>query len=116
VRFPIDQLSETTDLYPLLPSTSSLLLSVFCPQELFFSDDMAPAKPIELGEYRPILITHAQEYRDSKGTDRDEIVAEIMKEIVAQNGGNAQKDVLKGLDTVSHQIQPHNPGISLDWA
>jgi hypothetical protein len=77
---------------------------------------MAPAKPIELGDYWLIFITHGQEYRDSKVTDCNEIMVKIMNEIVAQNGGNIQKDVLKGLNTVSHQIQPHNPGISLDWA
>jgi hypothetical protein len=39
-----------------------------------------------------------------------------MKEMVAQSGESIQKDVLKGLGPVSHQIQPHNPEISLNWA
>ena len=85
---------------------------------------MAPVKPIGLGDYRTILVAHNQEYRNSKGADRREIIAVIMQEIiavimqemVAQSKGTIQKDLLKGLGQVSYPIKLHNPGISLDCA
>jgi hypothetical protein len=77
---------------------------------------VAPAKPIGLGDYRMILVAHNQEYRNSKGADRREIIAVIMQEMVAQSKGTIQKDLLKGLGQVSHPIKLHNPGISLDCA
>lgn len=77
---------------------------------------MAPVKPIGLGDYRTILVAHNQEYRNSKGADRREIIAVIMQEMVAQSKGTIQKDLLKGLGQVSYPIKLHNPGISLDCA
>ena len=65
---------------------------------------MAPAKLIDLVDYQPILISHHQEYQDSKGTDHQEILAGIMTEIMAQSKGTIQKDLLKVLEQVSYLI------------
>ena len=40
----------------------------------------------------------------TQGFDHDGIVAETMKEMVAQSGESIQKDVLKGSGPVNHQI------------
>ena len=102
--FPIDRyLRRLISLYCFhLPSL--LLLSAFYPQEPLYSATMAPAKLIDLADYRPILVSHHQEYRDSKGADRQDILAGIMTEIVAQSKGTIQKDLLKVLGQVSYLI------------
>jgi hypothetical protein len=96
VQFLINQLSEMTDLSCCFHFPSLLLSSALYPQEIFCFDDMAPAKPIGLGDYWTILVVYNQEYQNSKGADHWEIIAVIMQEMVAQSKGTIQKDILKG--------------------
>lgn len=62
---------------------------------------MASSKPVGLSDYKDILIEHEEDYRESRGPARQEIIQEIMKEMVAQSGGSLDQDILKGLDQVS---------------
>jgi hypothetical protein len=66
---------------------------------------MPSDKPTQLADYKTILLSHAREYWDTRGADRQEIVDEIMKEMVAQSKGTLKKDVMKGLDQVGQLIQ-----------
>ena len=65
---------------------------------------MPPTETVELSNYGTILIAHEQDYRNSRGVDRQEIVQNIMKEIVAQSKGTLSKDTMKGLGKVSHLV------------
>lgn len=57
-----------------------------------------------LSDFKPILLANEQEYRESKGSDRQGVVEDIMKSMVAQSQGTLDKIFLKGLDAVSSQI------------
>lgn len=66
---------------------------------------MAP-KPFKLEDYKPVLITHEQEFRDTRGVDRMEVVANIMQEIIALRQGDMDEPTTNGLGKVSdlHQL------------
>ena len=69
-----------------------------------------------LSNYRAILATHEQEYRDSHGADCQGVVQAIIKEITAASKGSLDGPTLKGLDTVSLLIWlTFNPELSLTW-
>ena len=76
---------------------------------------MAPTDSIELSDYKRILVAHEPDYRSCEGTDRQEVVESIMKEIVADSGGTLSEDIMKGLYKVSQLTQTCNPGISSTW-
>jgi hypothetical protein len=78
-QFLIDQLSKTTDLSHCFHLPSYCLYLGLYPQEVFRSNDMAPAKLIGLANYWIILVAHDQEYGNFKGADCQEIVAGIMQ-------------------------------------
>jgi len=65
---------------------------------------MAP-RPFKLDDYTPILVTHEQEYRDTKGAERTEVVANIQQEIIAQHGGDLDDKTTNGLAKVSDWYQ-----------
>jgi hypothetical protein len=59
------------------------------------------AKPLKLDDYNPILIAHEEEYRDAKGTECMEVVANVQQEIVALCGGDLDDQTTNGLEKVS---------------
>lgn len=54
-----------------------------------------------LSDYKQILVAHQQEFWDSKGYNRQAVVEDAMKEMVAHSEGTLDRDFLKGLDLVS---------------
>jgi len=65
---------------------------------------MPPTGPIGLSDYKTVLISHEQDYRKSRGPDRQVVVQEIMKEMVAQSKGTLSKNTMNGLDKVSQLV------------
>ena len=107
-----------------LPTSFSWLVSFDWPA--YFSRQTSPlpssftvaslnSLQMALANYQDILLAHEQEFWDSQGRDRQELVQEIMQEIVAQSKGTLEKKTLKGLDTVSPQIQTSYLEIFLTW-
>lgn len=64
--------------------------------------------PLKLDDYNLILVAHEQEFRDAKGADRMEVVADIQQEIVALHEGDLDDPTTKGLGKVSdwYQLRP----------
>jgi hypothetical protein len=72
------------------------------------SENMPPAKLINLSDYKSILIAHEREYRGSQGDERQAVIRDVMEEIVAQSKGSLSKDTMKGLSQVSQLIEMCN--------
>ena len=62
---------------------------------------MPSTEIIELSDYKAIFVAYEQDYRSSRGTERQAIMKEILKDIVAQSKGKLSKETTKGLDKVS---------------
>jgi hypothetical protein len=62
---------------------------------------MVATKPVGLSAFKDILLAHEREFRASRGAERQEVVQEVMKEMVAESKGTLDKDFLKGLEQVS---------------
>ena len=59
---------------------------------------------MSLSEYKDILIAHDWEYRESRGSGRQENIQEIMQEMVAQSEGTPDQGTLRGLAVVSSLV------------
>ena len=64
------------------------------------SSVMAP-KPFKLEDYKPILVAHEREFRNTKGTDRADVVADIMQEIIALHQEGLDDSTSNGLGKAS---------------
>ena len=59
------------------------------------------AKPLKLEDYSLILVAHEQEFHNTKGDDRTEVVANILQEIVAQCPEDLDEPTTNGLGKAS---------------
>lgn len=61
---------------------------------------MSTSKQISLDSFRTILFNHEPIYRDSRGSDRQEALRTIVKEIIAQSHGQLKNNDAESLKTV----------------
>lgn len=95
---------QTCDLigYRYHPFSLSSSTTISLPSSTTISDPFAMApKAFKLEDYKPILITHEQEFRATKGADRMEVIANIMQEIIALRQEDLDESTTNGLGKVS---------------
>ena len=95
----VDRLSGYLSFIP--PSTSKSL-SISYPPTLGPSPMSSP-KEIVLGDHKAILLDYEEDYRQSKGNDRQKVVADIIDEISSQGKGK-KKHAMKGIEQVSELL------------
>ena len=62
---------------------------------------MSTTTPILLADYTNVFLRYEDEYRLSRGEDRQVIVEQIIEEIAPQGKGKSKQGSTKGLELVS---------------
>jgi len=68
---------------------------------LITSYSMSSPNQIVLADHKAVLLNHEDDYRRSKGPDKQAVVDEIVNEITAGWKGKFKKTAVKGLEQVS---------------
>jgi len=68
-------------------------------------------KTVSLSDHREVLLAFEDEYRQSKGVDRHDIVAQIIEKITSHDKGKGKlrEEVVKHLESVSQPFYQFNP-------